>query len=182
MTVRLEKRDVHVLMFRLRLPAPFKVNSRMDVSVPTVTTPAMRGGLLRWLLRVNLTWLFLGLLLAGFSLVFLSWLLEVDAVAFDPASVGVSLPVREVGYLSALNWGLTYLCFFPVIGVMLVAVLQDIPRTLAELQRINVLHSAPGSRLAESIVADWTAGDRMRDAFIVGLGILAPLAYSLNEW
>src|SRR3954468_14486699 len=140
-----------------------KIRGRKDPSEQA----AVERGLLPYFLAVRLEWLFLGLMLAGFGLIIASWLIGVDDVRFAPRTIGnPETPLRQVGYLAALNWGITYLVFFPVIAVMLVGVLQDIPHVLAELENLHVLRADAIGGAATSIVKRWKAGTFTRTVFI----------------
>lgn len=142
-----------------------------------------RRGLLSRLLELDLQWTFLGLLLLGFALLAVSWKIDLASVLFDPKSEGYRyIPARQVGYAFAVNWGLTYVAFFPLIGVMLLSVLQDIPELMSDLQSFQVLQASPRVRAADQIVGDWKTGSRVRAVFIVGLGIVFSAVFSLQEW
>ena len=151
----------------------------MDVAAPS---PKATGLLFR-LLAVQLEWVFLGLMLLGFALVVGSWLIGIDDVTFDPGTIGRSdIPIRQVGYVSALNWGLTYVLFFPTIAVLLVGVLQDIPRVVSELETLHVLRAETDGSVAAAIVDRWKIGTPTRTVFIGILGVGLPAIYSVGEW
>lgn len=139
--------------------------------------------MLSLLLRLRLEWVFSGLMLAGFLLIAASWLIGVDDVLFDPATIGTGdVPTRQVGYTYAINWGLTYFLLFPVIGALLVAALQDVPRVLIELDELRVLRSPNGTRTSSAIVTSWVAGSTTRRVFLALVAVAVPAIYSAGEW
>lgn len=169
------------------LPEAPKEEQRMPLSTGRVVNEQPRpplDALLARLLHLDLQWVLLGLTLIGAALIFASWAIGISDVTFHAGRNGISapLPARQVGYVEALNWSVTYFVLFPVTCTVLLSVLKDIPKVTQELEEMQVLRGPAGARPAALIIDEWKTGSPIRAGFVGTIGICLPAGYSLWEW
>ncbi len=152
-----------------------------------------QGNLFRAMLRLPPHYALLAAALPGFVLFVGSYLLNLDHVMAparapfvgpDPRADGVTqFSVREVGYVPALNWSLTYLLLFPAALYFKVTAIQGTARALDHLHRRGMWRNSSNRHVRRQVVTEsWIVGNSARAIFIFAFGIVVPVVYSIGEW
>jgi hypothetical protein len=101
-------------------------------------------------------------------------------LATPPYVVGVA---REVGYLAAVNWSVTYTLLFPVAAYLMVDTLRTVPSVVRRLHDHRMVRNRDLEVIAESsLIPRWYRGTPVRKWFLVVTAVVVPLGYSLVEW
>jgi hypothetical protein len=122
--------------------------------------------------------------LPGLVLVVGSYLLGIDHLATPPDAIysGTDGLEREVGYIPALNWSITYLLLFPLSLYFMLSSVQGIAYALGEL------HARGMVRNNESIINEpiirraWINGSASRTRLLWIFSFIGPIIYSVGEW
>jgi len=122
-------------------------------------------------------------LLPGFALIFGSFLLHIASwKAAPPPPIGGI--VREVGYLPALNWSLTYGILFPVLLYLMTNTISGLADALDSLHKFGMVrqkHAIDPVR-EPLLTSSWLAGTQVRARLIMVFAVLIPIAFGLTEW
>ncbi len=137
-------------------------------------------------------------LLPGFALIFGSLVLNIatwTARAPDFADAN-----REVGYLAALNWSITYAILFPILLYLMANTVSGLANALDRLHISGMVHEIAPDALNDPLSAvdlgniklqpirspiltrNWLAGSLMRDRFLTIFAIIIPAAFGATEW
>lgn len=120
-------------------------------------------------------------LIPGFALIAGSMVLHIDSVwAVSPAYANTS---REVGYLWALNWSLSYALLFPILLFLTANTLSGLALALDRLHSHGMVRAqsfllAPPGSLTDA----WLVGNDVRKWLMITFSVVTPTAIGLVEW
>ncbi len=137
-------------------------------------------------------------LLPGFALIFGSLVLHIatwTARAPDFADIN-----REVGYLAALNWSITYAILFPILLYLMANTISGLANALDRLHICGMVHEIDPDALNDPLTAldlgkvklqavrtriltrNWLSGSPVRKHFLIIFAIIIPAAFGATEW
>jgi hypothetical protein len=137
-------------------------------------------------------------LLPGFALIFGSLVLHIAAwTARAPDFADRS---REVGYLPALNWSLTYAILFPILLYLMANTVSGLANALDRLHIRGMVQKIDSEALNDPLVpvdlanvklqpersriltSSWLSGSRSRKRFLIAFAVIIPAAFGATEW
>jgi hypothetical protein len=122
--------------------------------------------------------------LPGFVLLTGSAVLGIDHV-LTPNNVMYSGPAgisREVGYVPALNWSVTYLLLFPISLYFMISALQGTAHALEELYARKMVRRDHQILSDYKISESWIHGTSSRERLLWIFAAVIPVVFSLSEW
>jgi ABC-type multidrug transport system fused ATPase/permease subunit len=137
--------------------------------------------LVEWACAVQPYHVLLAGLLPGFALIFGSLALGVGYwTARAPEHARMD---REVGYIPALNWSVTYAILFPLALYLMTTAVGGLAAVLDRLHERGMVRDSQLQPVAASVLtADWLAGARIRSRLLVLFAVIMPAAFALFEW
>ncbi len=120
-------------------------------------------------------------LVPGFLLIAGSLILHIDSVSAKAPTYAST--TREVGYIGALNWSLTYALLFPIMLFLAVSALSSLALVLNRLHSRGMVRTQ-NLQLASpnSLTEDWLAGCSVRKWLMIFFAVIVPTAVGLTEW
>jgi hypothetical protein len=120
-------------------------------------------------------------LVPGFALIFGSIILHLDTLKASAPHFAAT--TREVGYLSALNWSISYALLLPALLYLMTNTITNLAKAMNRLHACNMvrtpnLEPAPTASLTE----DWFVGTRTRKWLMIVLAVIVPAVFGLSEW
>src|SRR5215469_5855180 len=116
-------------------------------------------------------------LIPGFTLIFSSILL---GIYFFKATAPEFAPIdREVGYLPALNWSLTYAVLLPAALYLMTESIQGIADALDNLHARRMVRDRNLKVIDDRVLPrSWEIGTRTRSWLLLVFGIVIPALYA----
>lgn len=123
--------------------------------------------------------------LYGFALIVASSLLKIDRFLTPNYAPFVDAPhtARQVGYIPALNWSLTYFLLLPnALYLMLTSLGTTVDALDALHSRGMVRNSELQAVRDRTITKSWIAGTVRRRLLLLTFGVILPVTISMGEW
>ena len=120
-------------------------------------------------------------LLPGFGLIFGSLILHIATwTARAPRFASID---REVGYLPALNWSLTYAILFPLILYLMAKTLSALADALDQLHARGMVRTRDMEPVRDPVLTStWLAVSPWRTRLLLLFAVILPTGYGLTEW
>lgn len=121
-------------------------------------------------------------MLPGFLLLFGSVAAHVGLVTAWPPHAQVA---RQVGYLHALNWSLSYALLFPVLLYLMASTIGGLAKALTRLHACNMVRTATPTltpAVDKPLVERWMTGTGVRKAAMIICAVAIPGCVAFIEW
>jgi hypothetical protein len=121
-------------------------------------------------------------LLPGFGLIFGSLILHI--ATWTASSPDFAAKDREVGYLPALNWSLTYALLFPIILYLMTNTISGLADAVDRLHSRGMVLKKDGLERMHTatLTSDWLAGSHGRSRLLIIFAVVIPTAFGVTEW
>ena len=151
------------------------------MAVPRHPQRPPRVGLLEAVCTMPAYYALLGGILLGVILIGASIVLQnATWTAKAPTFANID---RQVGYMAALNWSVTFLLLFPVILYLMANTIQGLFNALNRLHARGMVRSQNMKVVKEPLLtARWIRGAPTRAWLLIILAGVIPLGLSLGEW
>jgi hypothetical protein len=158
---------------------------RCDLGTPLRITVNRRVPLLSRILREPPHYALLFAMLGGFGLIAGSMLLKIDSFN-TPQAISLAdgkTITRQVGYIWAWNWSVSYAVLFPLSLYFGLLSLRCIRDSLREMHAQRMVRTAAMIAIEEpELENSWLGGDRVRRLLLWIFAFILPFTVSSYEW
>lgn len=137
-------------------------------------------------------------LLPGFALIFGSLVMHI--AAWTARAPDYADTTREVGYLAALNWSLTYAILFPILLYLMANTVSGLANALDQMHIRGMVHEIDPKAFNDPLIAvdlgkvglqpvrsriltwNWLSGSFGRKRFLIVFAVIIPAAFGVTEW